>query len=105
MRKKYIKYEIDGETVYVEAESIASGIDNDISHGNGGLIDGGKFEAAIKGIKPVANAVLGVLKELNDPSEVALEMGIKLGFKAGVILVSADSEATMKVTIKWHRKA
>ena len=104
MGKQYIKYEIDGETVYVEAESIASGTDDDISRDSDGLIEGGKFETAIQSIKPVANAVLGILKELNDPSEVALEMGIKLGAKTGVILASADSEATMKITVKWHRK-
>lgn len=65
MSKQYIKYEIDGETVYVEAESIASGTDDDISR-DSGLIEGGKFETAIQSIKPVANAVLGILKELND---------------------------------------
>lgn len=104
MGKQYIKYEVDGETVYVEAESISSEINEDISHNDDSLIEGGKFETAIESIKPVANAVLGVLKELNDPSEVALEMGIKLGAKTGVILASVDSEATLKITVKWHRK-
>lgn len=105
MAKQYIKYEVEGETVYVEAEPISSEIDDEISKDDDGLIEGGKFQTAIKGIKPVADSVLEVLKQLKDPSEISLEMGIKLGAKAGVILASADSEATMKVTIKWQRKS
>ena len=105
MGKQYIKYEVEGEVVYVEAESISSVIDDEISTDDDGLIEGGKFHTAIKGLKPVANLVLGVLKDLNEPSEVQLEMGIKLGAKAGIILASADSEATMKVTVKWQRSS
>lgn len=105
MAKQYIKYEVEGETVYVEAEPISSEIDDAISKDDDGVIEGGKFQTAIKGIKPVADSVLEVLKQLKDPSEIALEMGIKLGAKAGVVLASADSEATMKVTIKWQRKS
>ena len=103
MAKQYIKYEIDGETIYVEAEQLPSGDDDDISRDENGMIEGGRFEKAIAGLKPVANSVLKVLKELNEPSEVELEMGLKLGTKAGVILASADSEATIKVTIKWQK--
>jgi hypothetical protein len=105
MRKQYIKYEIDGTTVCVEAEALSSEIDDDISRDGEGLIEGGKFQAAIEGIKPAADAVLDVLKKIKDPSEISLEMGIKFGAKAGVILASADSEATMKVTVKWQGKS
>lgn len=103
MAKQYVKYEVEGETVYVEAESISSEIDDEISRDEEGLIEGGKFQTAVKGIKPVADTVLDVLKQLKDPSEISLEMGIKLGAKAGVILASANSEATMKVTVTWKR--
>ncbi len=103
MGKQYIKYEINGESVYVEAASISSAIDDQISLGNDGLIEGGKFETALKGLKPIANAVMGTLSDLNNPSEISLEMGIKFGAKTGVILASADTEATMKVTLKWHK--
>jgi len=102
-KKKYVKYEMDGELVYIEAESISSEIDEEISNDGDGVIEGGKFQNAIKGIKPVADEVLGLLKQLKDPSEISLEMGVKFGVKAGVILASADSEATMKITIKWQR--
>lgn len=105
MGKKYIKYEINGEAVYVEAESISSEIDDEISQDGDGLIEGGKFETAVKGLKPIANAVMETLNDLNNPSEISLEMGIKFGAKTGVILASADTEATMKVTLKWHKKS
>jgi len=102
--KQYIKYEINGESVYVEAESISSEMDDEISHDDAGLIEGGKFETALKGLKPIANAVMETLNDLNNPSEISLEMGIKFGAKTGVILASADTEATMKVTLKWQKK-
>lgn len=103
MVKQYIKYEINGESVYVEAASIPSEIDDEISHGDDGLIEGGKFETALNGLKPIANAVMETLNDLNNPSEISLEMGVKFGAKTGVILASADTEATMKITLKWHK--
>ncbi|WP_022953241.1 CU044_2847 family protein [Leucothrix mucor] len=105
MSKQYVVYEIEGEKVYVEAESTGSDVDEEISNGSDEPIDGGKFEKAIQGIKPVAKSVLGMLKDLSDPSEVEIEMGVKLGAKAGVILASVDSEATMVIKLKWQRKA
>lgn len=103
MGKQYIRYEIDDETVYVETESISAGIDDEIAHDADGFIEGGKFETALKGLKPVANMVMETLNDLNNPSEISLEMGIKLSAGTGVIIASADSEATMKVTLKWHK--
>ena len=39
------------------------------------------------------------------PSEAQVEVGFKFSAKAGVILASADSEATFKVTLKWKTDA
>ncbi|PPC89215.1 MAG: hypothetical protein CTY34_12215 [Methylobacter sp.] len=103
MAKQLIKYEADGEVFYVEAERQQIGDDDDISRDSNGIIEGGKFEEVIAGLKPVANSVLGVLKNISEPAEIALEMGIKLGAKAGIIFASTDSEATLKVTIKWQK--
>lgn len=103
MSKQYIKYEINGEPIFVEAQSIPSEIDNDIKCDGDGLIEGGKFETALRGLKPIANAVMETLNDLNNPSEISLEMGVKFGAKTGVILASADTEATMKITLKWHK--
>ena len=103
MPKQLIKYESEGQVFYIESASIPNGDDDDISRDSDGIIEGGKFEEVIAGLKPVANSVLGVLKDINEPAEIALEMGIKLGAKAGIILASTDSEATFKVTVKWQK--
>ena len=62
------------------------------------------FEDSISVIKPVSEALLATLKDLNTPDEIQLEFGITLGTKAGVIFVSADAEASFKVSIKWSNK-
>ena len=61
-----------------------------------------KFDAVVKRIRPAAELVLDSLKELNTPSEIQLEFGIKFSAKTGVILASADSEVNFKVSIKWE---
>ncbi|OWK34897.1 hypothetical protein FRUB_09739 [Fimbriiglobus ruber] len=39
--------------------------------------------------------------ELNNPSEVAIEFGIKVSVESGVIVASAEAEANFKVSLKW----
>ena len=62
-----------------------------------------KFEKVASRIKPAAEIVLNALKELNSPSEIAIEFGVKFSAKTGVIFASADSEASFNVSIKWNK--
>jgi hypothetical protein len=106
MSNQLVKYEIDGGYIYIEAakQIYSADIDTDISNDGVDVADGGKFDFVIQNIKPVADVLLKALKELNEPTDVELEMGLKFGAKTGVIFASADSEATFKVTLKWHNK-
>lgn len=63
-----------------------------------------RFDEALEGIRPAAERVLKVFEEMNSPEEISLEFGIKFGAKTGVILASADSEATFKIAIKWKNE-
>ncbi len=60
-----------------------------------------KFEQVMSKLKPVTETIFNSLKELNTPDEINLEMGIKLSAEAGIVLASAGSEATLKVSLKW----
>lgn len=62
------------------------------------------FESTLNQIKPVANLLLGAFTELNNPTEVELEFGVKFSGKVGVIFASADSEANFVVKLKWAKK-
>lgn len=62
------------------------------------------FEDAIGRVRPIAEAVLEGLSGLaNTPDQVAVEFGIKLSAKAGVVLVSSDAEANLKVSLTWKK--
>ena len=39
------------------------------------------------------------------PTEIELEMGIKLSADAGIILASVASEANLSLKLKWDRQA
>ncbi len=59
------------------------------------------FQQAIDQIKPGIDALGQKLNDLNHPAEVAVEFGLKLSARAGMVLASADSEVTFKVILKW----
>ena len=60
------------------------------------------FDAVVARIGPVAEALLAGLQRITRPQEIAVEFGVTLSTKSGVVLVSADAEATIKVSIKWN---
>ncbi|WP_417914540.1 CU044_2847 family protein [Candidatus Electronema sp. JM] len=104
--KKLIEFELDGQPVYVEGEvSEAEGMQL-ISHsGDSGPIRAdARFAEAVARIKPAAEVVLNAFREMNTPDEINLEFGLKFNAKTGVIIASADSEATFKVSLKWSNK-
>lgn len=73
----------------------------------GGEVEPAKAEKtlnqAIHTAKIAAELVLNSFKEMNAPDEINLEFGVKLAVKAGVVIASADSEATFKVALKWKK--
>ncbi len=57
-------------------------------------------------IKEVAEEVVSKLKEVTaSAEEVAVEFGVSISGKTGVILVEGTASANLKVTIKWKRGA
>jgi hypothetical protein len=59
------------------------------------------FEAAMEGVKPVAEILMRKLKDIASPREVAVEFGIKANAETGAIISSISAEANFKVTLKW----
>lgn len=62
------------------------------------------LDEALKQIKPATQALFKAFDELNHPSQINLEFGVKIGAKAGVVLASVDSEVTFKVNLTWENK-
>jgi hypothetical protein len=107
-----VEYRLDEKTtvmIEVERRPSAPQSAQRISRG-GGTADAAtnevtrRFDEALEGIRPAAERVLKVFQEMNTPEEISLEFGLKFGAKAGVILASADSEATFKVALRWKNE-
>jgi hypothetical protein len=103
MGRQLIEYALaDGQSIVVEAEGDAGPVQR--GRGDAPVERAAEsFEAAVAKLKPAAAAVIDGLKGLT-PEEITLELGLKFSAKAGVVLASADSEATFKVTLKWKPK-
>jgi hypothetical protein len=64
-----------------------------------------KFEDALNGIKPVANAIINKVKSLNQPAdEVEVKFGVKMSAELGAIIASGSGEVNYEITLKWDNK-
>lgn len=109
MKKQLIEYLTeDGVVITVEAEP------GPAEPGGTTLISGGgtlqkasaKFEEALEPLRKVSGAIIKKIKELDThPDEISVELGLKFSAKAGVILTSVDSEANLKISLKWKTGA
>ena len=95
----------DGEFITIEAsidDSNRDGVELVADDGDQAVLKANNsFGAALKQIKPATQALFKAFDELNHPSEIELEFGVKVGAKAGVVLASVDSEVTFKVKLAW----
>jgi hypothetical protein len=63
-----------------------------------------QFREIEETIKECAWSIHGVIKDIPEPEEVAVEFGITLGGEVGVPLVSkGTASANFKVSIKWTK--
>lgn len=101
MSTHLIEYPLEnGTTILVETQTSEEATARISSEGTEAA--GQKFEEAVNKAEPALLAVTNLMKKLQ-PEEATVEVGFKFSAKAGVILASADSEATFKVTLKWKR--
>lgn len=60
------------------------------------------FVKTIEPIRPAAEAVLNIFRQMNTPKEITLEFGIKLNESTGAVFTLMPDEANFKVTLKWQ---
>ena len=64
------------------------------------------FAEAMESLKAYAGALEDVVMSLDlTPSEVAVEIGLKLTGSAGFVIAKAGAESEMKVSLKWQPKS
>jgi hypothetical protein len=99
----------DGTDLYIEVNEIA--VDNSL-RGSSNLEDRGvienaqqSFDRALQPLKEISNSIITCIKNIsNAPQEVEVELGLKFTAKAGIILTSLDSEAHLRVSLKWKNE-
>ncbi|WP_018417396.1 CU044_2847 family protein [Teredinibacter turnerae] len=91
----------DGQKLLVEIER-----DSIEEAGIRGVLDGDvkKLREAIAPLSTLYEDITSSLKSINEPSEISIEVGIKLSAKAGIVIVSGDSEANFKLSITWKNE-
>jgi len=103
----YIEYELeDGTTVLIESSEPESGVVRASRDKEGNVIKkaGQRFEAALAGIKPWADALRRQLDDLL-ADEIEVTFGVKAVGEAGNFAVGkVGAEANYEVTLKWSNK-
>ncbi|WNJ18736.1 CU044_2847 family protein [Pontibacter sp. G13] len=63
------------------------------------------FKDSMKSVKAIASDALSTLQTMDvKPDEITLEMGVNVGFEGSIKIVGAETQANIKVTIKWAQK-
>jgi len=63
------------------------------------------FEDALGSIKPLANAVVSKLQNLNyPPDEIGVEFGVSFKADGNAILTRVGADASFKVNLNWKRE-
>jgi hypothetical protein len=61
------------------------------------------LEEMLTKVRPAADAILAAFRGLTArPDGVTVEFGLQFTGKVGAVLVSADAQATYRVTLKWQ---
>lgn len=99
-KRELITVNIDGQDIQFESSlPIGSGVQNAGNNDNEKQIK--KIESFADSIRPVTKLLMESLKDINNPDEINIEFGIKIGAKAGVVFASANTDVNFKVSIKW----
>lgn len=102
--KELVEFELDdGGKITVEVNAALARGTQQVARrdGDGPLIADKRFQDALDGIKPALDVLMAQLQNLNNPSEITIEFGVKFAAKAGAVFASVDSEANFKVEVKW----
>ena len=73
------------------------------------VIKGGKFKKAISTVRYISNEIVGVMKNAElKPDEVEIKLGLKASSATGnlwnFVLVKAEGEGNLEITLKWKSK-
>ncbi len=63
------------------------------------------FENALSSVRPIANAVVSKLQNLNyPPDEIGVEFGLSFKAEGNAVLTKVGGDASFKVNLNWKRE-
>ena len=95
----------DGETVTVESDDGPPSAGQMRVSRDGAVTEhaGIAIQDALRGIKPVAEALMGTLEGLTQtPKQVTAEFGVKLTATAGIVIAKAATEGHVVIKLTWE---
>lgn len=100
-----IRFKLDDGTEAVFETTLGANGDEELVSRDDGEIPEAKerLDVLVQRIRPVAQTLFSALEELNTPTEINLEFGIKLGGKTGIVFASAETECNFKIGLKWTK--
>jgi hypothetical protein len=106
--KGFVQYPLEeGGSILVEVDVPESegGLVKAASTGDLTLKAAKSFENAVAGIRPLANAVVSKLQNLNyPPDEIGVEFGMSFKADGNAILTRVGADANFKVSLNWKRE-
>lgn len=101
-QRQVIAYELpDGSIVHVEGVDTTDGYQR-VSRDETVETATQSFQDTLSHLAPAVQTVMDSLREINHPSEIGLEFGVKFNVKTGVLIASAGSEVAFKISLKWQ---
>ncbi|MEU4156480.1 CU044_2847 family protein [Actinoplanes sp. NPDC026670] len=92
----------EGETLLVEVDDDAFGMDR-ISRDRAGVVEAGKrLEEALAAVLPAMRSVTTLVRDMS-PDEHEIEFGIKLTAEASAMVAKTAAEAHIVVKLRWQR--
>ena len=104
--KQYIAYKTEADQdVLIEVEPTSENEIELVSNSTSPVIERMEktLDQAMGHLKPAVETALETFRNINETSSVEIEFGVKFSVKAGVVLASADSDASFKVKLKWDK--
>ena len=100
---EFVRFTLDdgSEVLFESAESDLVALHG----GSPDVRDGGKLTARLQGVAEAAEEVAGSLRSRLAPDEVSLEFGLKVSGGVNWFFAKAQSEGTIKVTLRWAANA
>ena len=62
------------------------------------------LEESLQGVKPAIERIRKTLNDINNPSKVEVEFGLKIAGEAGAVFSSVSTEAQFTVKLTWENK-